>query len=85
MRGADGEIRPYSVVAPSVLERGALRYELVIAPERYAERDTAELVEMPGIAVLEQSGSYLRLAPRAANAIGSGANGSGANGNGAAA
>ena len=40
---------------------------------------------MPGIAVLEQSGSYLRLAPRAANAIGSGANGSGANGNGAAA
>ena len=65
MRGADGEIRPYSVVAPSVLERGALRYELVVAPERYAERDVAELVEMPGIAVLEQSGTYLRLAPRA--------------------
>jgi hypothetical protein len=68
----NGNEPQFSVVAPSVLERGALRYELAVAPDRWADSDEAETLELPGIAVLEQTGTYVRIAPREAGANGNG-------------
>ncbi len=68
--GVNGNEPGFSVVAPSVLERGALRYELAVAPDRWSDSDQAETVELPGIAVLEQSGTYVRIAPRDSSANG---------------
>lgn len=60
----DGEA-PYHVLAPSVLERGAPKYELTTAPPRYSEDDEPETHVLPSITVVDQSGSYVRFAPRA--------------------
>ena len=68
----NGNSTEFSVVAPSVLERGALRYELAVAPDRWADTDEAETLELPGISVLEQSGTYVRIAPRETGANGNG-------------
>jgi cyclic-di-GMP-binding protein len=55
---------PYSVVVPSVVERGAPKYELITVPERYADDDEAEVDVIASVAVLDSSGTYVRLAPR---------------------
>jgi hypothetical protein len=63
-RNVNGHAAPFSVVAPSVLERGALRYELSTAPERFSDDEEAEIDMLPGITVMEQSGTYIRFGPR---------------------
>lgn len=62
--GANGHEPPFSVVAPSVVERGAPKYELITVPERYSDDDEMQTRLLPSITVLDQSGSYVRLAPR---------------------
>lgn len=52
---------PVVMVAPAVIERGAPRYELRAAPDRYAEVDGVEIVTIPQISVIEQSPTYVRI------------------------
>jgi hypothetical protein len=59
----DGEAA-FHVLAPSVLERGAPKYELTTSPPRYSDDDEPETRELPSISVVDQSGSYVRFAPR---------------------
>jgi hypothetical protein len=66
--GREGAGSKFSVLAPSVLERGALRYELSAQPMRNALREEAEVRELTNIDVLESSTAYIRMAPREADA-----------------
>lgn len=52
---------PLVVVAPSVIERGAPRYELRAAPDRHAEMDGVEIIGIPRIEVIEQGTAYVRV------------------------
>jgi len=59
----DGDA-PFHVLAPSVLERGAPKYELTTSPPRYSDDDEPQTHVLPSITVVDQSGSYVRFAPR---------------------
>ncbi len=54
----------YSVLAPSVLERGAPRYELRTAPEIYSDAEEPDIRIMGAINVLESAGTYIRVVPQ---------------------
>ncbi len=54
-------VAPLVMVAPAVIERGAPRYEVRIAPDRYAEVDGVEIIAIPEISVIEQNPAYVRL------------------------
>jgi hypothetical protein len=56
----------YSVLVPSVVERGAPRYELRSAPERYADDGRVVIDHFTQLGVIEQPGTYLRIGPERA-------------------
>jgi cyclic-di-GMP-binding protein len=53
----------HSILAPSVLERGAQRYEVRTTPDRYSDAEEPDVRVLQGISVVEQFGSYIRLVP----------------------
>jgi hypothetical protein len=52
-----------TLLAPSVLERTAPRFELTTAAHRYADTEDAEVHHVEGLQLLEQTANYVRLVP----------------------
>jgi hypothetical protein len=52
-----------TLLAPSVLERTAPRFELTTAAHRYADTDDADVRNIDALQLLEQTANYVRLVP----------------------